>query len=35
MAADPYTSPSSEGEVGKRSEPGGGDVGQRSAMRHV
>ena len=30
MAIDPYTSPSSEGEVGKRSEPGGGAVGHRS-----
>ncbi len=35
MAADHYISPSGEGEVGERSEPGGGDVGQRSAMRHV
>ena len=30
MAAGHYTSPSSEGEVGKRSAPGGGAVGQRT-----
>ncbi len=30
MAADHYTSPSSEGEVGERSEPGGGAVRQRT-----
>ena len=30
MAAPFHTSPSSEGEVGKRSEPGGGAVGQRA-----
>ena len=28
MAADNYTSPSSDGEVGERSEPGGGAVGR-------
>ena len=30
MAAGHYTSPSSEGDVGKRSAPGGGAVGQRT-----
>ena len=34
MAVDPYTSPSSEGEVGERSEPGGGAVGRKDMIRH-
>ena len=34
MAIDPYTSPSSEGEVGERSEPGGGAVRSKSMNFH-
>ena len=35
MAADHYTPPSSEGEVGKRSEPGGGAVGRKDMTNNV
>ena len=34
MTIDPYTSPSSEGEVGKRSAPGGGAVRRSDMVSH-
>ena len=34
MAADYYTSPSSEGEVGERGAPGGGAVRRNDRVSH-
>ena len=34
MVIDSYTSPSEEGEVGERNEPGGGDVRPENARNN-